>query len=276
MHDVFISYSTIDLVPAETVRNVLESNQIPCWMAPRDIPAGSNYVKEIPAAIRNCQVFVLILSRNAQNSQWVLRELDAAVNCGKTILPFMLEDCPLNDEFNFLLTGAQRYSAYQRKAEALEKLVTRIQAIVSRENPEVPPDEPKVQEPVRQEIQAEVVLPTSFTSAVCPACGSEDLSPQKSQNQRSGFLEKMTLGISIVGGAVCGIVLTLVVMMFLEGSFLDLYPILLIGFSLVSGKLIDRFVLEQLRRRRIRKHIRVEFLHCNQCKKKFAFETPLP
>ena len=275
MHDVFISYSTIDLVPAETVRNVLESNQIPCWMAPRDIPAGSNYVKEIPAAIRNCQVFVLILSRNAQNSQWVLRELDAAVNCGKTILPFMLEDHPLNDEFNFLLTGAQRYAAYQRKAETMEKLVTRIHAIIRRDDPEAPVTEPKVQEPVQQEAQADAVPPTSFASAVCPACGSEDLSPQKSKNQRNGFFEKLTLGISIAGGIVCGIVLTLVLLMFLEGSFLDLYPILLLVFSLVSGKLIDRFVMEQIRRRRIRKHIRVEFLHCNQCSKNFAHETPL-
>ena len=30
----------------------------------------------------------------------------------------MVEDCTLNDEFNFLLTGAQRYAAYQKKAEA--------------------------------------------------------------------------------------------------------------------------------------------------------------
>ena len=111
MHTVFISYSTKDTAQAETVRNVLESNAIPCWMAPRDIPGGSNYTKEIPIAIRGCQVFVLILSENSQNSHWVLKELDAAVNAGKVILPFMLEDCQLNGECNFLLTGAQRYSA---------------------------------------------------------------------------------------------------------------------------------------------------------------------
>ena len=120
MHDIFISYSTKDQFQAETVRDILEKNGIICWMAPRDIPGGSNYTKEIPIAIRNCKVFVLILSKNAQGSHWVLKELDSAVNCGKVILPFMLEDCALNDEFNFLLTGAQRYSAYQKKAEALE------------------------------------------------------------------------------------------------------------------------------------------------------------
>ena len=130
MHDVFISYSTRDMTQAEMVRDVLEKNGIPCWMAPRDIPGGSNYAREIPVAIRSCQVFVLILSENAQASNWVIKELDSAVNCGKVILPFMLEDCPLSDEFNFLLTGAQRYDAYQRKTEAMKLLVSRIQAII--------------------------------------------------------------------------------------------------------------------------------------------------
>lgn len=129
MHDVFISYSTKDMPQAETVRDILEKNGIPCWMAPRDIPGGSNYAKEIPQAIRSCQVFLLILSENAQASNWVVKELDNAVNCCKIIIPLMLEDCPLNDEFNFLLTGAQRYAAYRKSAEVLSTLVERIKAV---------------------------------------------------------------------------------------------------------------------------------------------------
>ncbi len=143
MHDVFISYSTKDMTQAEMVRDVLEKNGIPCWMAPRDIPGGSNYAREIPVAIKGCQVFVLILSENAQSSNWVIKELDSAVNCGKVILPFMLEDCPLSDEFNFLLTGAQRYAAYQKKAEVLNTLVSRIKAITG-----PAPEEPKAEVPV--------------------------------------------------------------------------------------------------------------------------------
>jgi hypothetical protein len=127
-------------------------------MAPRDIPGGSNYTREIPIAIRNCKVFVLILSKNAQSSQWVLKELDSAVNCGKVILPFMLEDCILNDEFNFLLTGAQRYAAYQKTAEALETLVSRVRSIV-----DVPAAGAQTAaEPVRMSAPVSV--------AACPAC----------------------------------------------------------------------------------------------------------
>ena len=83
MKEVFISYSSQDSTSAETVRDVLESNGLSCWMAPRDIPGGSDYTKEIPVAIRECTVFVLILSQHAQDSQWVLKELSSAVSAGR-------------------------------------------------------------------------------------------------------------------------------------------------------------------------------------------------
>ena len=67
MRQVFISYSSKDYSQALSVRNVLEQNGITCWMAPESIPGGSNYTKEIPIAIRECQAFVLMLSANAQN-----------------------------------------------------------------------------------------------------------------------------------------------------------------------------------------------------------------
>ena len=69
MRQVFISYSSKDFAQAQSVRHVLEQNGITCWMAPADIPGGSNYTKEIPVAIRGCQAFVLMLSNNAQKSQ---------------------------------------------------------------------------------------------------------------------------------------------------------------------------------------------------------------
>lgn len=200
MKQVFISYSTKDQPQAEAVRNVIEQNGITCWMAPRDIPGGSNYTKEIPHAIRDCQAFVLMLSQNAQNSPWVLKELDRAVNEGKIILPFQLEDITLNDEFNFLLTGAQRYDAYQKKSEALQLLVSRIKAILGPDSQsaeasgqeEAPRKEaPSLgfeafqsvfssatvrTEPKKAQTQA---FSDGFGTAVCPACGSLEVTRLK-------------------------------------------------------------------------------------------------
>ena len=205
MKKVFISYSSIDVATAETVRNVLEKNGIFCWMAPRDIPGGSNYTKEIPVAIKNCEVFVLILSKNAQSSQWVLKELDSAVNCGKVILPFMLEDCILNDEFNFLLTGAQRYAAYQKTAEAMEKLIARIRGILGSsasdsvtEQPlniesNVADEQAKDHAPAKSQRPPKPSAPIYITDEVCPACDGRDLRSLPKRVKRQGLFELSTM-----------------------------------------------------------------------------------
>ncbi len=130
-HDVFISYKAEELDEATWVKSVLESNGISCWMAPSSLPGGSSYAAEIPQAIRNCKVFVLLLSAKAQASKWVSREVDLAINAEKTILPFMLENCALKDEFNFYLTNVQRYTAYENKVIAAEKMVSEIRAMLN-------------------------------------------------------------------------------------------------------------------------------------------------
>ncbi len=112
MHSIFISYSTKDTALAETIRDHLENGGLKCWMAPRDIPASSNYAREIPAAIRGCAAFLLLLSDNAQNSPFVRKELDFAVSNNKIILPFLPRSLSLNDEFMFLLSGCQWFSSW--------------------------------------------------------------------------------------------------------------------------------------------------------------------
>lgn len=49
--------------------------------------------------------------KNAQKNPRVLRELDQAINENKIVMPFDIDDCALQDDFNFYLTNAQRYNA---------------------------------------------------------------------------------------------------------------------------------------------------------------------
>lgn len=150
--DVFISYSSKELGEVNTIKSILEKNNIVCWMAPQDIPGGSNYAKEIPYAIRQCEVFLLVLSEHAQHSIWVSKELDTALNAKKVILPVMIEDCTLTDEFAFYLTGAQRYEAFKRKEEVLKSLVKRIKAIVDiDEEPGSMPSEKEINLNIKKE-----------------------------------------------------------------------------------------------------------------------------
>ncbi len=145
--DVFISYKAEDFDDANWVKTRLERNGISCWLAPGSIPGGSSYAVEIPRAIRHCKAFVLLLSEKAQRSKWVPRELDQAINANKIVLPFMLEDCALKDDFNFYLTNVQRYAAYESKADAIEKMIREIKAIIRAQEPAPAPAPEPAQEP---------------------------------------------------------------------------------------------------------------------------------
>ena len=59
---IFISYKSEEYDEALWVKNRLEKEKVSCWMAPMDIPGGSSYAVEITKAIKECKIYVLILS----------------------------------------------------------------------------------------------------------------------------------------------------------------------------------------------------------------------
>lgn len=123
---IFISYSSLDYEQATEVKNVLTSNGFNCWMAPEGIPIGSNYALEIPTAVQACTTFLLILSDKSQESKWVPKELDMAINLGKLIVPFHLDESMLRAPFNFYLTNIQRIEAYNRLENGYVELISRL------------------------------------------------------------------------------------------------------------------------------------------------------
>lgn len=104
---VFISYSTKHQTAADTLQHILRKEQIETWMAPNSIPAGKKYPAVITDAIRNSSCVILLLSEAAQNSQWIAKEVEIALNCKKTIVPIQMEPITLNDEFSFYLSNIQ-------------------------------------------------------------------------------------------------------------------------------------------------------------------------
>lgn len=282
MKEIFISYSSVDAVQASTIRTVLEKNGLSCWMAPRDIPGGSNYTKEIPIAIRNCRVFVLILSQNAQSSHWVLKELDSAVNNGKVILPFMLEDCALNDEFNFLLTGAQRYAAYQKKSEAMETLINRIRGILnvpdadSDSEPqavsqEIVPEQPKP-EPAKP---AAAPVVSYIGEAKCPACHGDDLKALKNRVKCGSFKEylmKLLIPAMVMIGVFLGLILAVFILpaQMLTGALLIILAGAILG--IVCGRYLSA---KAIKRSRLRHGFSSTCYRCKRCNKVFDYKELL-
>ncbi|MBE5942851.1 MAG: TIR domain-containing protein [Lachnospiraceae bacterium] len=104
---VFVSYSSKDYNLVQTIVRMMKEEQIAFWKAPEMIPAGSSYAREIPKAIKECSVFLLILSKTSQQSIWVEKEIDSAISHRKTIIPFQIDDVALNDTFKFYLNNVQ-------------------------------------------------------------------------------------------------------------------------------------------------------------------------
>lgn len=124
---VFISYCTEDIQDAVRLQKELKKAGITCWVSNDSLLPGADYAKVIPKAIRACSIFILILSENAQKSEWVPRELDQAINDGKLILPFKIENCELDDQFRFYLSKIQIYSAWNNRQEALQDIINVIE-----------------------------------------------------------------------------------------------------------------------------------------------------
>jgi hypothetical protein len=143
--DVFISYSSLDELAAETVCRVLERNKIRCWIAPRDIPAGDSWDNAIIDGIKTTSIMVLIHSSNANGSDQIKRELHLAHAKKKVLIPLRIEAVHPDDELEYILATVQWLNALEKPLEdQLEPLVKRVNTILeaSRQQPEAEPARP--------------------------------------------------------------------------------------------------------------------------------------
>ena len=192
--DIFISYKAEEFDQANWVKERLESQGISCWMAPLSIIGGASYASEIPKAIRECKIFVLILSEKVQTSKWVPRELDQAINDEKVIMPFMIENCPLNDAFRFYLTNVQRYYGYDGMEAAMEKMVSEMKAILGIEEEEEQEDAV-----VKEEKSTESVETSGVDSDKISKKKQKEKKVKKEKDPAKKKNTKKVLGI--IGGA---------------------------------------------------------------------------
>ena len=123
---VFISYSTKNADYAFQLRDGLEKAGIRCWIAPDCIPAGSCYLEEIPLALSSAPIFALILTPEAENSKWVPKELEVAIDTQCSLIPIQMEDYKMGLRFRFALAAEQIFPAWQYPIEEAVEKVTSI------------------------------------------------------------------------------------------------------------------------------------------------------
>ncbi len=100
---IFVSHASSDADRAALLCLQLENEGIPCWLAPRDIPAGKRYAEAILDGIDDCAVFLLLFSSDAGASTHVINELEHGASANKRILVVRTDDTDPSQNKQFAL-----------------------------------------------------------------------------------------------------------------------------------------------------------------------------
>ena len=90
---VFISYSRKDMKFARRLAADLEDAGFDVWWDISDLKGGDDWVRFIPAAIESSHFFVVLLSPDSIQSEWVSKEYSYALRLRKKIVPSMIKQC---------------------------------------------------------------------------------------------------------------------------------------------------------------------------------------
>ncbi|MGA2122552.1 MAG: toll/interleukin-1 receptor domain-containing protein [Methanoregula sp.] len=135
-HDVFISYAHVDKPTADAVCARLESQNIRCWIAPRDVPPGKNFPEAIIDGIEGSKIMVLIFSSHSNASEHVIREVTKAISKSLLIIPFRIEDVQPTKSMDYLIGTPHWLDAISPPLDQhIDKLITTIKNFLSDRKP---------------------------------------------------------------------------------------------------------------------------------------------
>ena len=107
-YDVFISYSRKDLQLVQQIKEEIEAaTEGRCWMDLNGIESGTvQFTSDIVNGIKECRVFLFMLSEHSQYSEFALKELNFAYNKAKEdkkkVVIVNIDQCAMTDEFSFM------------------------------------------------------------------------------------------------------------------------------------------------------------------------------
>ncbi len=78
-YSCFISYSSKDQELAERLHADLQSKNVRCWFAPKDLKIGDETRPRIDEAIRIHDKLLILLSKNSVRNPWVKKEVETAL-----------------------------------------------------------------------------------------------------------------------------------------------------------------------------------------------------
>jgi ABC-type amino acid transport substrate-binding protein len=150
-----VCHASQDREIAESAVVALEARGFQCWIAPRNVPPGTDYANAILSGISGSKLLLLIFSHRANQSPHVPREVERAVHRGMPIIPFRLDDVEPSGPLEYFISGAQWLDATTGPPE--DQFPTLIEAIGALVAPTAPPTAPATEEEFSPEAREQLV-----------------------------------------------------------------------------------------------------------------------
>jgi hypothetical protein len=186
-HEVFISHAHKDKSIAHAICEKLETAQLKCWIADRDISAGEDWTEGTRKAIGSSRVMLLVLSENANAAPHIEREIAHAFYTKRIIVPWRLTKTFPRRDFLFYLGNARWVDAVNPPAEEhLEALTATISNLIG-----------------AKIVTKEALLPDGRVKITAPLGFSDSWlgSLQASHYQTLGLLKRVGLAGAAIGVA---------------------------------------------------------------------------
>jgi hypothetical protein len=110
---IFVSYASKDQAMADKIVRGLEAAGLLCWISSRDLKPGADYQASIVNALEAAEVVLLLLSRAANESVEVPKEMSLAGYRRKTVIPVRLEDVQPTGALAYQASHTQRIDVFR-------------------------------------------------------------------------------------------------------------------------------------------------------------------
>jgi len=187
--NIFISHSSVNAGLAQKLCKDIEDAGHKCFIAPRDIRLGHEYASEIVIGIDNSDVMVLLLSKEANASPHILREVERAVSKSIPIILYKLEEVELSKSMEYFLMTHQWINASEA---GFAEIVKSINELDGKNNKDDKPESTPVAEPqnkVFKSILPMVIGVSALVISIAIIVGSFIVKSGNKHNSESTMIE---------------------------------------------------------------------------------------
>ena len=121
-HDVYICYDERDRQYCDAISSIFSENGIVSWVKSKDM-SSQGPVDRITKAIEDSKCFILILSTNSRDANFVTTETDIAFSRDVPIIVFNIDDSKIGKNIEFILETQMVLSAFPEPKKQLKTLV---------------------------------------------------------------------------------------------------------------------------------------------------------